>query len=108
MQSIKALAIELCPKETGALASSISLEGGAISSGNDFFEAQIFAGSEDIVNPISGKPTSEYADLIESGHLMRDNTFWEGCPFLEDAMMAFESEIEACVTKALSQLLSGD
>ena len=107
MEMVKDLAVELCPKETGALASSISLESGSISSG-DFFNASIYAGSPDIINPISGKPTSEYAQLVHDGHALRNGTFFEGEPFLEDALMAYEGDIEEAVTKALSQLLSGD
>ena len=109
MLQVQQLAVELCPKETGALASSISLEGGAISASNgDFFDCSIYAGSEDVVNPISGKPTSEYAMLVHDGHMMRDGDFWEGVPFLEEAMMTFEPELEACVNKALASLTSGD
>jgi hypothetical protein len=104
MESVRDLAIEYCPKETGALASSISLETGTISSG-DFYGCSLYAGSENIVNPISGKPTSEYALLVHDGHMMRDGTFWEGEPFLEDAMMAFESELEAAVGKALQEII---
>jgi hypothetical protein len=106
MQQVKDLAISLCPKDTGALASSISLESGAISSG-DFYGSQIYAGSEDIINPISGKPTSEYAGLVHEGHALRDGSFYEGTPFLTDALSAFENELEECVSRALKEL-SGD
>jgi len=109
MLQVQQLAVELCPKETGALASSISLEGGAISASNgDFYECNIYAGSPDIVNPISGKPTSDYAMLVHDGHLMKNNVFWDGEPFLEEAMMAFEPELETAVNKALASLTSGN
>jgi len=78
MQKVLASAIELCPKDTGALASSINLEGGAISQGNDFYEANIYAGSDDIINYKTGKATSEYAQYVEDGH-----GTYEGVPFLE-------------------------
>jgi hypothetical protein len=108
MEKVKQTAIMMCPKVTNALASSISLTGGAISAGSMFYEASISAGDESIVNPISGKPTSEYAELVESGHVMRDGMFWSGIPFLEDAMMAFEDELSACVEKGLKELGVGD
>jgi hypothetical protein len=104
MLQVQQLAIEMCPKQTGALASSISTTGGAISAGSTFYEASISAGDPSIINPISGKATSEYAELVESGHTMRDGMFWSGVPFLEDAMMAFEGELSACVDRALKEL----
>ena len=108
MEQVKQTAIFLCPKDTGALASSISLTGGAISFGSEFYQASISAGDESIVNPISGKPTSEYAELVESGHVMRDGMFWSGVPFLEDAMAAFENELSACVDRAMKELDVGE
>ncbi|MCJ7633163.1 hypothetical protein MUP77_12325 [Candidatus Bathyarchaeota archaeon] len=104
---IQQLAIEICPKDTGALASSISLTGGAISAGNEFYQASISAGDPSIVNPKSGKGTDEYASLVHDGHTMRDGMFWSGVAFLEDAMAAFENELENCVTKGLAELTSG-
>lgn len=107
MQKIKLAAIELCPKDTGALASSISLdEHGAIQSG-DFYGCSIFAGSDDIINPKTGKPTSEYALFVHDGHAMRDGTFWEGIPFLDEAMLMYFDELEAAVDRALKSLGQG-
>ena len=113
MEMVRARAIELCPKETGALASSISLEEGDISQsstgqGSEFYDCQIYAGSESIVNPISGKATSEYAQMVHDGHALRDGTIWEGCPFLEDAIDEFEPQLEDAVSRALSELGIGD
>jgi hypothetical protein len=103
MQKVLASAIELCPKDTGALASSINLEGGAISQGNDFYEANIYAGSDDIINYKTGKATSEYAQYVEDGH-----GTYEGVPFLEEAMMKYENELELAVNRALAELCTGD
>ena len=111
-QKIRDLAIDLCPKETGALASSIELESeggsGTISatstSGGDFYSNSIFAGNDDVVNPISGKPTSEYAILVHDGHMMKDGMFWEGVPFLTEAVAAYEDELDAAVDRALDEL----
>jgi hypothetical protein len=107
-QEIKEMAIALCPKETGALASSITLENqggtGAISvQGGDFYQSSIFAGSEDIVNPISGKTTAEYALFVHDGHAMPNGGFYEGVPFLADAVAAYENELESCVDKAMTE-----
>lgn len=104
MEQVKADAISLCPKDTGALASSINLTGGAISSSSNFYEASIYAGDENIINPKTGKPTSEYAQLVEEGHEMRDGSFWEGSEFLSQAMQMHEAELEACVDRALKEL----
>jgi hypothetical protein len=104
MENVKALAIDYCPKETGALSSSINLEGGAISSGNDFFNASVYAGDPSIVNPLSGKPTSDYAMLVHDGHLMRNGMFYEGDPFLDDAYMVYAEDIEMAVDEALTEM----
>lgn len=103
MQKILADAISLCPKDTGALASSISLESGVISAG-DFAGYQIFAGSPDIINPKSGKPTSEYASMVHDGHALPNGSFYEGVPFLEEAIMLHFEELERAVERALKEL----
>lgn len=105
MEKVKDMAIEMCPKETGALASSISLESGAIQSG-DFYGSSIYAGSEDIINPITGKATSEYALFVHDGHAMPNGGFYEGVPFLDEAMQFYEAELELAVSRALAQLAS--
>lgn len=103
MLRVQQMAIELCPKDTGALAGSINLEFGAISAG-DFADYQIYAGRDDIVNPKTGVPTSEYARLVHDGHLLRNGEFYEGVPFLDIAMMTFEQELEDAVNRAMSEL----
>jgi hypothetical protein len=113
MEQVKDRAVELCPKDTGSLASSISLEEGTISSsstgqGSEFYNCQIYAGNESIINPKTGKPTSEYAQLVHDGHAMRDGSMWEGEPFLEDAMSEFEPLLEDAVSRALQSLEIGD
>src|SRR5208283_960927 len=97
---IRDKAIELCPKESGALASSIELESeggsGAVSAsqGATIYENSIYAGNDSTFN-FDGQPTSQYADLVESGHQLPNGDFWEGCPFLEDAVDFYDSELEA-------------
>ena len=108
MERVKADAIMMCPKDTGALASSISTEGGVTGSSSTFYEASIFAGDPSIINPKSGKSTAEYAELVESGHALRDGTFWEGSEFLSQAMQMHEAELEEAVNRALAELGTGD
>ena len=120
-EAIKSLAIELCPKDTGALASSIMLEsegggsgmgggmGGGVSGiaggeGGAFYSDSIFAGSDDVVNPISGVPTSVYALFVHDGHMMKDGSFYEGVPFLADAVDAYQEELNNCVNDALDEM----
>ena len=98
MLQVQQLAIEYCPKDTGALASSISLSGGAISAGSNFYEASISAGDPNILNPISGQPTALYALFVHDGHALPNGMFYEGVPFLADAMAAFEAGWRASET----------
>ena len=109
MEKVQETAIDLCPKDTGALASSINLEGGSISASRqgDFYEANIYAGSPDIINPKTGKPTSDYALLVHDGHMMRDGSMYEGVPFLVEALMLYEEELEEAVNRALQETLRG-
>jgi hypothetical protein len=104
MEKIRDAAIELCPKDTGALASSITIDNSGIVSAGDFYGNSISAGSEDVINPKTGKPTSEYASLVHDGHAMRDGTFWEGIPFLTEAFDMYFEELEACVDRAMKEL----
>lgn len=98
MQKVLAMAIEICPKDTGALASSISLENGVISA-SDFYGSSIYAGDENIINPKTGVPTSEYAGLVHDGH-----GNYEGVPFLAESLMFYEEQLASAVEKALKSL----
>jgi hypothetical protein len=108
---IKDLAIEICPKESGALAASVEIENqggsGAIGvsgiAGGDFYSSSIYAGNQTIVNPITGKPTAEYALFVHDGHAMPNGGFYEGVPFLTDAVDAYQAELDACVDRAMSE-----
>ncbi|MGA3061451.1 MAG: hypothetical protein ABSD92_13935 [Candidatus Bathyarchaeia archaeon] len=113
---IKDKAIELCPKESGALASSIELEseGGsgktgvsASTQGGEFYRNAIFAGNDETFN-FDGQPTSQYVAAVHDGHVLPNGDFWEGTPFLEDAVDAFEDELNSIVDKALNSLEIGD
>ena len=120
--NIKNLAIEMCPKDTGALASSIMLEseggGGGIYSGfqaisvsgnaggtgGEFYSDAIFAGDANITNPKTGEPTDLYALFVHDGHAMRNGGFYGGVAFLADAVDAYQSELDECVDKALDEM----
>lgn len=113
-------AIEFCSKtmDTGALASSINvIEGGMVVQGgmglsrtprqpigNWIFDRSIIAGDVTVINPKTGKPTSLYAEWVHDGHMMRDGTFWEGNPFLQDALDAHEAELDMAVERAMKEL----
>jgi hypothetical protein len=104
-QEILQAAIDYCPKDTGALASSISLDdsAGAIQAG-DFYGFNLSAGSPDIINPKTGKSTDTYALFVEDGHFMPNGDFYEGVPFLEMAIEQYEAELDAIMDRALSEL----
>jgi len=109
-QQIKDKAIDLCPKESGALASSIELQSeggsgktGVSGQGGEFYRNAIYAGNDDTFN-FDGQPTSQYVLSVHDGHMLSNGDFWEGTPFLEDAVDAFEDELNSIVDKAMSQL----
>jgi hypothetical protein len=110
---IRDLAIELCPKESGALASSIELEseGGSgmigvsqTAQGGEFYSNAIYAGNDQTFNR-EGQPTSQYAVAVHEGHLLKNGMFWEGNPFLTDAIDYYDAELNSAVDRALSELL---
>ena len=113
---IKDLAIDLCPKESGALASSIELESeggsgkvglsGSITQGGVIYENAIYAGNDETFN-FQGQPTSQYAQAVHDGHMLPNGDFWEGTPFLEDALDAYDSALEEAVNRALGEV-TGD
>lgn len=104
-------AIDLCPKESGALASSIELEseggsgarGIASVSGNEFYHNAIYAGNDDTHNE-RGQPTSLYVNWVHDGHKMPNGSFWEGVPFLTQALENHEAELEEAVDRALQEM----
>ena len=109
-QKIYNLAIELCPKDTGALASSIELESeggsgviGVSGISGDFYTGSIYAGNDEIINPKSGRATSEYALFVHDGHAIGD-MFYEGVAFLADAVAAYQTELDAAVDRAMNEM----
>ena len=111
-QNIKNEAISRCPKESGALASSIELESeggsgtigsGATTQGGVIYENAIYAGNDSTFN-FEGQPTSQYAQAVHDGHMLPNGDFWEGTPFLEDALDMYEDELNNCVNKAMDEL----
>lgn len=112
-EKIRDAAIDLCPKDTGALASSIEIEseGGTgaikvsgISSDGDFYSNSIYAGNDSVINPKSGRATSEYALFVHDGHAMPNGMFYEGVPFLADAVDKYQDELDSVVDRALDEL----
>jgi hypothetical protein len=104
LELIKNAAIEMCPKDTGALASSITIGNTGIVSAGDFYGNSISVGSEDVINPKTGISTAFYASLVHDGHAMRNGEFWEGIPFLDEAMLMYFEELERAVDRALKEV----
>lgn len=102
LERIRDAAIDLCPKETGALASSITIDNSGVVSAGDFYGNSISCGDPNIVNPKTGVPTSQYASLVHEGH-----GTYEGVPFLDEAMLMYFEELEACVDRALKEITAG-
>jgi len=103
-------AIALCPKDTGALASSIQKgEGGTLTASepNTIIDVVISAGDPSIINPKTGIPTSNYVNFVHDGHAFKGGRgMYFGVPFLVEAIMLHEDEIEELVDKALQELMS--
>lgn len=111
---IRDLAIDLCPKESGALASSIELEsegGSGVKSasyqGAEIYSNAIYAGNDSTFN-FEGQSTSQYAIAVHDGHMLPNGDFWEGTPFLEDAYSEYENELNEAVDRAMQNLNIGD
>lgn len=109
---IEQAAIDMCPVDTGALRSTIKTsEGGgegAISATSDIINKSLIAGDDGVINWKSGKPTSLYAGFVHDGHALRDGSMWEGVPFLVEAILAYEGELEAAVDRAVQNLQAGN
>lgn len=104
LERIKADAVSLCPKDTGALASSISIDDSGKVDVSDFYGNTISAGRDDIVNPKTGKSTASYACFVHDGHLLPNGEFWEGEPFLDEAMLLHIEELEKIVDRVLKNI----
>jgi len=110
IDKIVEMAIDECPKDTGTLASTIKaidgslggIFGGGIKS-LTVFNKTIMAGDVTKINPKTGKPC-DYASLVHDGHTTKSGGFWGGIPFLTNAMMAYEDEIEAAIDRALKEM----
>ena len=113
-KQIRDKAIELCPKESGALASSIELQSeggsgkvglsGSVTQGGLIYENAIYAGNDSTFN-FDGQPTSQYAASVHDGHQLPNGEFWEGTPFLEDALDFYDSALEEAVNRALREVM---
>lgn len=114
--AIKDLAVQLCPVQSGALASSIELENeggsgktgvqGSVMQGGVIYENAIYAGN-DLTFNFDGQPTSQYVLAVHDGHMLPNGDFWEGTPFLEDALDYYESELDAAISRAIGEV-TGD
>jgi len=98
-----------CPKDTGTLASTIkAVEGasgifGAGIKGFTVYDKSIVAGDPSVTNPKTGRPCI-YAPLVHDGHATKSGGWYAGSPFLSDAIMAHEDEVERAVDEALKTI----
>lgn len=102
-------AIARCPKVTGTLASTIrAVQGAAGLFGGgmkafSIYDMSIVAGDPSVINPKSGRPCN-YAEWVHDGHPTKSGGFVVGQPFLTEAMMMYENEIDRVVDEALKKI----
>lgn len=72
-------------------------------SSQTIFDRSITVGDASVSN-WDNVPTDVYAFWVHEGHRMRDGTFWEGNPFLTDAMDAHQAELDAAIEKAMKEM----
>jgi len=111
-RKIKNDAMAICPKDTGALASTIRIRkipigtaAGAFARMKQFmiFDRSIIAGDITKTNPKSGKPV-DYASWVHDGHKMKDGRMWNGIPFLTLAIGKNDAELNDAIKRALRKL----
>ena len=88
-------------------AKAVSGKTGVSGSNGEFYHNAIYAGNDETFN-FQGQATSQYVLAVHDGHTLPNGDFWEGTPFLEDAVDAFEDELNSIVDKAMSELNIGD
>ena len=102
----------MCPKDTGALASTIRVVKipmgqmtGAWSRIKDItmFDRSIIAGDFSVMNPKSHRPV-DYASWVHDGHRFRDGRIMQGVPFLTEALAKNDEELNKAVERALQRL----
>jgi len=101
----------LCPKDTGTLAKTIRVVKApkglmsrlAASKEITIINRSIIAGDLMKINPKSGRPC-DYARLVHDGHRLRDGSFWNGVPFLTEALAKNEAELNRAIERALKKL----
>jgi hypothetical protein len=115
-QKIFDTAFMLCPVESGTLQSTIELiEGDSTSEGASYtpeggggekavtiYNSTIIAGNAGITKP-DGTPCI-YAEWVHDGHFNRGGTWVEGQPFLEDAILEHEAELDQAINEMLDAI----
>lgn len=106
-------AIALCPVESGALQSSIRIVDASYApeqfqavgeTGSELIDSIIIAGSSALNN--DGVPCWQYALAVHDGHVMRDGkSIYVGVPFLANALLIHEAELEAILADATDEEL---
>ncbi len=115
-QKILDTAIMLCPIDTGTLQSTIRLiegdstpegasytpEGGGGEKAVTIFNGTIIAGDENITKP-DGSPCI-YAEWVHDGHFDRSGRWVEGQPFLEEAILEHEAELDEAINEVMDAI----
>lgn len=98
----------MCPFETGSLRDTIRTIKSPIGqlTGNwsrvkevKVFDRTLVAGDETKSNYKTGRPVN-YATWVHDGHNMRDGSFWEGVPFLAEALAKNDGKIMRAIENA--------
>lgn len=111
-------AVGNCPIDTGSLVSTIQLvtsdedigtwEGEAQPTGSAekaiaFFNGTITAGSDSVINPKNGMPTSQYAAYVHDGHFDKSGRWIDEQPFLTDAFYNHLDELQEAVDEVIKE-----
>ena len=111
-------ALMLCPVDTGTLLSTIKIvqgdsgtpegssytpEGSGGEEAITIYDSTIMAGDESVINPKSGMPCI-YAQWVHDGHLTRGGTITEPQPFLEDAILEHEAELDEAINDMMDAI----
>lgn len=115
-EKILETAIMLCPIDTGTLMSTIRLvsgdstpegasytpEGGGGEKAVTIYDSTIIAGDENTTKP-NGEPCI-YAEWVHDGHFDRSGRWVEGQPFLEEAILEHEDELDEAIDDVMNAI----
>ncbi len=115
-QKILDTAIMLCPVDTGTLQGTVRLiegdstpegasytpEGGGGEKAVTIYDSTIIAGDENVTKP-DGSPCV-YAEWVHDGHFSKSGRWIEAQPFLEDAILEHEDELDEAIDDVMNAI----